>query len=38
MDKKDFINGVMFNLNLLKEGVITEDDFVQAIEEELNLL
>jgi hypothetical protein len=38
MDKKDFIKAVMFNLNALKEGVINEDDFVQAIEEELNLL
>jgi len=36
MDKKDFINGVMFNLKALQEGVINEDDFIQAVEEELN--
>jgi len=37
-DNKDFIKAVMFNLNALYEGVIDESDFVQAIEEELNLL
>ena len=38
MNRKDFINAVMFNLKAYQEGVINEDDFVQAIEEELNLL
>ena len=37
-NNNDFIKAVMFNLNALYEGVIDEADFVQAIEDELNLL
>lgn len=37
MNKKVILDAVKFNLECLELGIIDKDDFVQAIEEELNL-
>ena len=38
MNKKEILEAVKFNLDALLNGVIEKEDFLQAIEEELNLL
>ena len=38
MDKKDLLEAVKFNLEAFEKGIINKEDFLQAIEEELNLL
>ena len=38
MDKKDLLKAIKFNFECYVRGLIDKDDFVQAIEEELNLL
>ena len=38
MNKVDLLDAIKFNLDALSKGIINEDDFLQAIEEELNLL
>jgi len=36
MNKKEILEAVKFNLQALEEGIINGEDFLQAIEEELN--
>jgi len=38
MDKKDLLAAIKFNFDCYVRGFIDEDDFIQAVEEELNLL
>jgi hypothetical protein len=36
MDKKDLLAAIKFNLECYVRGIINEDDFLQAVEEEIN--
>ena len=38
MDKKAILEAIKFNLECYVRGIINEEDFLQAIEEELNLI
>ena len=38
MNKKEILEAVRFHLDALLNGVIGREDFLQAIEEELNVL
>jgi len=38
MNKKEILEAVKFNLDCFEKGIIDKEDFLQAIEEELNLL
>ena len=38
MDKKVILDAIKFNLECYVRGIINEDDFLQAVEEELNLI
>jgi hypothetical protein len=37
MDKNVILETVKFNLEAFEKGIITKEDFIQAVEEELNL-
>lgn len=37
MSKKEILEAVRFNLDALLKGIITREELLQAIEEELNL-
>lgn len=36
MNKKEILEAIKFNLECYVRGIINEDDFLQAVEEELN--
>jgi hypothetical protein len=38
MDKKVILDAIKFNFECYVRGFIDEDDFIQAVEEELNLI
>ena len=38
MNKKEILEAIKFNLGCLEMGIIDKDDFIQAMEDELNLI
>ena len=38
MNKKDLLAAIKFNLEAFDKGIINKDDFIQAMEDELNLI
>ena len=38
MNKVELLKAIKFNLDCYVRGIINEEDFLQAIEEELNLI